>query len=174
MKRNRKNTNTIFLKLLFFTIVLFFCVNYSFAQPSLPQRTITVTPTQAINFGTFSVSGSGGTVTVGYDGSRTSTGGVTLLSISPTAQPAIFEIKLCQGRSVIITFSSITSLYGNNGSSLMLDIGPTEKGINGSSFVTNGDCNFITLLRVGGTLQVSGATLPGIYIGSFAITFNQE
>ena len=66
------------------------------------------------------------------------------------------------------------TLTGSNGGSITCNIGPTEKGINGSSFVTNGDCNFITLLRVGGTLQVSGATLPGIYIGSFAITFNQE
>src|SRR4030042_40036 len=134
------NTNKHFLKLLFFTTVLFVCVNASFAQPDLPQRSLTVTAAQAIHFGTLCVTGgAGGTVTVGYDGSRASTGDVVLLPIAPTAQPAIFEIKLCQGRNVIITFSATTTLTGSNGGSLTLDIGPTEQGTNGSSFATNRD-----------------------------------
>ena len=148
---------------------------HSFAQPDLPQRSLTVTATQAIHFGTLCVTGgAGGTVTVGYDGTRTSTGNIALLSIAPTAQPAIFEIKLCQGRNVIITFSATTTLTGSNGGSLTLDIGPTEKGINGASFTTNSDCNFITPLRVGGTLHIPGTAIPGTYTGSFDITFNQE
>ena len=162
------------LKLLFLTVILFCFIISSNSQPPLPQRTLTVTPTQAIHFGTICVGGSGGTVTVGYDGSRSSTGGITLLSISPVAQPAIFEIKLCQGRSVIITFDPSTTLYGSNGGSLTLVIGPTEKGANGSFFTTNNDCNFITPLRVGGTLTIPGNALPGTYTGSFEITFNQE
>jgi hypothetical protein len=94
--------------------------------------------------------------------------------MAPTAQPAIFEIKLCQGRNVIITFSATTTLTGSNGGSLTLDIGPTEKGINGASFTSNSDCNFITPLRVGGTLNIPGTAIPGTYTGSFDITFNQE
>jgi len=172
---NALNTNKKNLKLLFLTIVLFFCASFSFAQPVLPQRTLTVTPTQAIHFGTICVTGGiGGTVAVGYDGSRTSSGNIVLLSIAPTAQPAIFEIKLCQGRNVIITFDATTNLTGSNGGQLTLDIGPTENGVNGASFTTNSDCGFITPLRVGGTLHVPGNAIPGIYAGSFAITFNQE
>jgi len=170
MYTNKKN-----LKLLFFTSVLIVCVNALYAQPDLPQRSLTITATQAIHFGTLCVTGgAGGTVTVGYDGSRSSTGSIALLSIAPAAQPAIFEIKLCQGRNVIITFSATTNLTGSNGGSLTLDIGPTEKGINGASFTTNSDCNFITPLRVGGTLNIPGTALPGTYTGSFDITFNQE
>lgn len=168
------NQLKLYLKLLFFTMAFFFCVNLSFAQPGLPQRTITVTPTQAINFGTISATGSGGTVTVGWDGSRSSTGDIYLLATAPTAQPAIFEIKLCQGRNVIITYAATTILNGDNGGTLTLNIGPTEKGINGVSFLTNNDCNFITPLRVGGTLHVPGTVIPGAYTGSFDITFNQE
>jgi hypothetical protein len=169
------NTNNSFLKLLYFTTVLITCVNVIYAQPDLPLRSLTVTATQAIHFGTLCVTGGvGGTVTVGYDGSRTSTGDIVLLSMVPTAQPAIFEIKLCQGRNVIITFSATTILNGSNGGSLTLDIGPTEKGINGASFTTNSDCSFITPLRVGGTIHIPGTALPGIYTGSFDITFNQE
>ena len=163
-----------FLKLLFFTTVLFFTVSSSFAQPVLPPRTITVTATQPLYFGTICVNGLGGTVIMGYDGSRTSTGNIALLSMAPTSQPAIFEIKLCQGRNVIITFSPTTILTGSNGGSLTLDIGPTEKGGNNVSFPTNNDCNFITPLRVGGTLHVPGTAIPGIYTGSFDITFNHE
>jgi hypothetical protein len=168
-------TGKCFSKLFFNAIVFCYCVNLSYSQPTLPQRTLTVTATQAIHFGTLCVIGpAGGTVTVGYDGSRTSTGTITLLSMEPTAQPAIFEVKLCQGRNVIITFLPTTILSGSNGGSLTLDIGPTEKGINGAFFPTNSDCNFITPLRVGGTLHVPGTAVPGIYTGSFSVTFNQE
>jgi len=164
-----------FSKMLFLLTALLFCTVASNAQPDLPQRTITVTATQAIHFGTFCVTGgAGGTVIVGFDGSRSSTGDILLLPISPTAQPAIFEVKLCQGRNVIITFAATAILTGSNGGTLTLDIGPTEKGISGSSFTTNSDCNFITPLRVGGTLNVPGTALSGSYTGSFNITFNQE
>lgn len=169
------STKRSFLKLLFLTAVLFLCVSFSYAQPILPQRTLTVTPTQSIHFGTLcEIGGAGGTVIVGWDGSRTSTGNILLLTMSPTAQPAIFEIKLCEGRSISINFDATTTLTGSNGGSLTLDIGPTDKGPNGASFATNSDCNFITPLRVGGTLHIPDLAIPGIYTGSFAITFNQE
>jgi hypothetical protein len=169
------DTGKCFIKFLIFTIFFIVCANAIYAQPDLPQRTLIVTATQAIHFGTLCVTGgAGGTVSVGYDGSRISTGDILLLSMAPSAQPAIFEIKLCQGRNVIITFSATTTLTGSNGGSLILDIGPTEKGISGASFVTNSDCNFITPLRVGGTLHVPGTAIPGTYTGDLEITFNQE
>ena len=154
---------------------LFFCNHLSFAQPALPQRTLTVTATQGINFGTFSLTGSsGGTVVVGYDGSKSATGDVALLAMAPTPQPAIFEVKLCQGRNVIITFSSATILSGNHGGYLTLEIGPTDQGGNNATFSVGNDCNFITPLRVGGTLHIPGTAPSGIYSGGFNMTFNQE
>ncbi len=167
--------NRSFLKLLCFTTVLYFYANISYSQPKLPPRTMTVTAAQAIHFGTLCLTGgSGGTVKVGFDGSRNSTGGIALLSMPPTAQPAIFDIKLCSGRISNITYSATTVLTGNNGGTLTLDIGPTEKGISGSSFITNNDCNFITQLRVCGTLHIPDNAIPGTYSGNFDITFNQE
>jgi len=165
----------IFLKLLLATAAFLLSVSFSFAQPGLPQRFITVTATQPIHFGTFCLTGAaGGTVIVGHDGSKTSTGDIYLSALAPTAQPAIFEIKLCQGRNVTITFDPSTTLAGSNGGEFTMDIGPTEKGINGSSFLVNNDCNFITILRVGGTLHVPGLSPAGIYTGSLNITFEQE
>jgi len=169
------NKKKSFAKLLFLITGLLFYAGFSFAQPTLPQRAITITPSQTIHFGTFCVTGpGGGTVTVGWNGSRTSTGSIALLSIAPTARPAIFDIKLCQGRNVIITYDPTAPLTGSGGGTCTMDIGPTEKGGNGASFPTNNDCNFVTVLRVGGTLHIPENSPAGSYTGNFDITFNQE
>lgn len=160
--------------LLFLTIAFCFYFSLSFSQPPLPQRTLTVTATQSINFGSFCMSGADGTITVTWQGIRTSTGGVIIIPRS-VAQPAIFEIKLCQGRNVIIAFEPTTILTNSEGGpSLTLDVGPTEKGGNGAFFPSNSDCNFVTPLRVGGTLHVPASAAPGSYSGSFNIIFSQE
>ncbi len=171
----RKNTRAIHIK--YFCITLLFAANafVVVSQPVLPQRTLTVNPVQSIHFGTICLTGgAGGSATVSYDGTWSSTGSLILINAIPSPQPAIFELKLCPGRSVNITYSPTVYLTGSNGGTLALDIGPTEKGGNGSSFVTEGDCDFITPLRVGGTLYVDGSAIPGTYTGSFEITFNQE
>jgi hypothetical protein len=170
----KKNTNIWHSYKLLLAAVLLFCVSFSYAQPDLPPRSITVIATQAIQFGTLCVGGAGGTVTVGWDGSRSFTGDVVLLSMSPYAQPAIFEIKLCQGRNANIIFDPETDLSNGSGGLITLHIGPTEKGNSGETFAVNNDCNFITLLRVGGTLEVPGSAQPGTYTGGFSITFNYE
>jgi hypothetical protein len=168
-----KNTN--YFQIILVTILFFIGINFSFTQPTLPQRSITVASTQSLQFGTFALTGgAGGTVNVGWDGSRTATGNIALLAMAPMAQPAIFEIKLCQGRNVSITYAPTTTLTGDNGGSIILDIGPTEKGSNGAFFPTNNNCNFITILRVGGKLHIPIAAIPGNYTGNFYITFNQE
>ena len=163
-------------KLRIIITALFFCVGYSYSQPSLPTRSIEVRATQSLQFGTFALTGgAGGSVLVGWDGSRTATGSIALLASAPTAQPAIFEIKLLQGRNVRINFSpATTTLSGSNGGSLTLKIGPTEQGGNGAYFPTNNNREFTTLLRVGGTLDIPGTAIPGTYTGNFFITFNQE
>jgi hypothetical protein len=158
---------------------LFLFTVSSFSQPGLPSRTVTVHSTQAINFGSFCLvnnGSSGGTVTVDWMGNRTATGQVMLLNSGPAPQAAIFEINLCQGRLVVINYPVSTILSGNNGGSVKLNIGPTEKGLSGSAFQVNSDCSFITQLRVGGTLIIGSNTANpgGDYSGNFSITFNQQ
>jgi hypothetical protein len=161
--------------LLLITLFLFISANSSSAQPGLPPRTLTLTATQPICFGVICLSGGvGGTVSVAPDGSRTYTGNVLLISNTPTAQPAIFEIKLCQGRNVSVSFDPTTTLSGDNGGTLILHIGPTDKGTNGTRFSTNSDCNFVTIMRVGGTLDIPSNAIPGNYSGTFNITINQQ
>ena len=167
-----KYLNISFLNFLLTTIIFFFCLNVSYAQPSLPQRTITVQATQAIDFGTFYVTATG-TITVDWQGNVSTTGGVVSLS-SSSVYPAIFEIKLCQGRNVTITYDPTIIITGSNGGPFILNVGATEKGVSGSEFQVNNDCNFITTLRVGGTLEVPGGLPAGTYSGSFSIDFTQE
>lgn len=154
-------------------LLLFYCVTV--AQPELPKRAISVRIAQPIYFGSFCLSGgSGGTVTVGYDGNRTSSGDIILLSVSPLAQPAIFEIKLCKGQNITIIFDTPVVALTGNGGSMSLAIGPTDRGGNGVSFPANADCNFTTQLRLGGTISVPGAARPGTYSGYFSLTFIQQ
>ncbi len=163
--------NKPLLKLLFFTVILFFCLNATYSQPALPQRTVSATPTQPIDFGTFYVT-SAGTITVDWQGNVSTTGGVVVVS-SVNARPAIFDITLCQGRDVTITYSPTTTIT-NGAPSLILNVGDTEKGPSGSTFEVDNNCTFITTLRVGGTLDVPGGATTGTYTGSFSIDFTQE
>ena len=63
-----KNMSNL-LKLLFISAIFLF-INTSVAQPSLPQREITVLPTQPIDFGVFVVNG-GGEIEVDFGGNLT-------------------------------------------------------------------------------------------------------
>lgn len=171
MKNIKRNKNQA-LRLLLLAAAAFLFINSSLAQPGLPQREITVLPTQTIDFGTFFVTGAG-SITVDYAGNVTTSGGVISIDQSSVA-PAIFEIKLCQGRMVILDYDYSVMMNGANGGQLELVIGPTEHGANGAEFPVNGDCDFITVLRVGGTLEVSANPFTGVYTGMFPITFTQR
>jgi hypothetical protein len=178
MMRYFNNIRPLRVVSLFIVLQLLFA-GMAFSQPVLPARTFTVSATQGLHFGTFclqNIGSSGGTVTVDYDGSRTSTGEVMLLSAAPESREAIYEINLCQGRSVIMTYPATAILAGNNGGYMTLNIGPTEKGPSGTTFEGNTNCGFITQIHIGGTLVIgSNAANPGgTYTGSFNIIFNQQ
>jgi hypothetical protein len=163
--------NSIYIKLLF--LLLIFYPKVSYAQPQLPQRSVTVSSTQGISFGKFYDKGSGGDIIVDWQGIRTVTGGI-VAPPSSVVRPALFEIKLCQGRNITISYSNSTVLTGDNGGIIQMDIGPTQKGNNGVTFAIENNCNFITILRVGGTLHILPNTPPGNFVGSFDISFEQE
>ena len=160
-----------------FKNILIISVFYSFSgytQPALPQREITLRATQQLNFGKFYDEGSGGSITVDWQGVRSSTGGI-YGTISSLVSPAIFEIKLCQGRVITISYPKTTTLTAERtGGSIVLNIGPTEKGESGAIFATDQNCDFITILRVGGTLIIPPNTPVDDYTGTFEISFDQK
>jgi hypothetical protein len=55
-----------------------------------------------------------------------------------------------------------------------MDIGPTDKGPNGSSFMASIDGNPVSFLRVGGTLYIPANTEAGSYSGVFNVSFKEE
>jgi hypothetical protein len=166
-----KNYIKILKKLL---IIIIFYSFSGYAQPVLPQRAITLRATQELNFGKFYDEGSGGSITVDWQGVRSSTGGI-YGTISSLVSPALFEVKLCQGRVITISYPQTTTLTGmRTGGSIILNIGPTEKGGNGAIFATDQNCDFITILRVGGTLIIPPNTPVDDYQGSFEISFDQQ
>ncbi|PQJ76273.1 DUF4402 domain-containing protein [Polaribacter glomeratus] len=170
MKITQKTTRHLFKGLQL--AILFLFATFLQAQPDLPERGITLVPTQAINFGVFCISGSG-TIEVDFQGNVNVTGGVVSINTT-TVTPAIFEIKLCQGRTITMNYDYSVFLNGSNGGQLELIIGGTERGISGDIFASENNCNFITPLRVGGKLIVPANAVPGMYTGVFPMSFTQE
>jgi hypothetical protein len=165
----------------YFIILIFVTAfNQIVAQsgPDLPQRNAVVRATQVLNFGDMTIlsGSSGGTVTVDFNGVRTSTGSVILLNLGNPVQQAIFEVKICPGRMVNVTFPSTTVLSGNNGGTMLLHLGPTSIGGSGSSFISNKGCDDLHFVRVGGTIDVGamGTNPAGLYSGTFNLTFVQQ
>lgn len=166
------NKNGVIMKLSF--LIMLFYVAIISAQPALPQRTVTIYPSQGLNFGLFyDQNGSGGSITVDTQGNRTVTGSISTLPSFP-GLPALFEIKLCQGRTITISYPPETILTSSNEDEIIMKIGPTQKGGNGTVFATENNCNFITILRVGGTLIIPPNTKTGVFSGNIEISFDQQ
>jgi len=147
--------------------------NSIYAQPALPQRKITLDATQALSFGRFHTRGNGGTISVSWQGIISTTGDVFAMPRSE-GMPAIYAVKLCQGRNIRITYPQTSELINSDGYTLKLDVGPTEKGASGAVFASEKNCNFITTLRVGATLHIPPNAPQGDYTGGFSVSFNQQ
>ena len=161
-----------YIKLLF--LVVFLYTTQTSGQPVLPQRAITVYASQSLDFGLFyDIDGSGGSISIDSQGNRTVTGSINTLPSYP-GTPALFEIKLCQGRAITISYPPTTILTSTDDNKILLEIGPTQKGGHGAIFATENNCNFITILRVGGTLIIPPNTNTGVFTGEFEISFDQQ
>lgn len=173
--------------ILFFSalLLLFNCnLKAQNTAPPLPQRTATATVIQDLSFGDISVeaTSTGGTVTVDYNGSRTSIGDVYPLNLGYPVHQAILEFHLCPGRSVKVVFDPVVQL--RNGSSYMnlaigtICIGETLITASGQSFFSNKGCNDTHFIEIGGTLTVGNllANPHGEYstISGFSVTLAQE
>ena len=167
-------------------IVFFICVHLALgletvmgqSPPALPDRKGTLRVTQTLHFGdiTLKSPSSSGSVTVDPAGNRFSTGDVVLLNMGNTAKPAIFEFKLCPGRTVTITYPPTVQLKASNGDEIKLHIGPTNLGSSGAIFISNKGCDDIHLINVGGTIDIRSisSNAAGLYTGSFDLIFNQQ
>lgn len=155
----------------------------SYAQENPPKPiTVTVSKDQDLTFGAFIQTGISGTVTVGFDNSRQSTGDIILpylvsnYHLDPT--PALFVVTALPGTLISIQAlggGSIiqSTLSGNHGGILDLRIDLSTQCNKGTSFVaTSGSTNVF----IGGTLTVGSlsADPAGDYGGTFDVTFIQQ
>jgi hypothetical protein len=131
-----------------------------------------VSTLQNMNFGAFSQGSSGGTLTINADGSRSATGTVVPLSLGQSFQPAIILVKAPAGTIISLSNGPDVFLSGSNGGSMQLTIGQS---VPFSPFIA-GASTGETQVTVGGMLSVGNAAQspPGVYSGTFFITFNNE
>lgn len=139
-------------------------------QPPVPVS-VEVNNAQFLNFGAFTVGPTGGTVSVSYTGSRSSTGDIHLLNMgSSNVSPALFDVYANPGTILQVQYITEVRLVGPAGSDVTLKIDPDTEIETGRIFVTNFNPHEV---YVGGTLSIpSGNAGPaGNYNGSFSLTF---
>jgi hypothetical protein len=166
----------------------------AFAQnaPGLPSRTGTVLyPVVSLSFGDFTIpsGSSGGSVTVTTGGSRIPGGDVYLLNMGTPERAAMFEFKLCPGRTITIYYPTNAQLErtgGTGGSGGSLDIESLTFLIDGGvidaqgdgfiQFTSNKGCNDIHRIYMGGMLRVESilANPSGTYHTDVVLTIVQQ
>ena len=156
-------------------IVLLFAVSITYAQgPENPPRPVViyVNPAQGLNFGAFYQGGSGGTVIVYPNGSRTTTGSIIQTSQGFSFSPAIFEVDAEPGTLITILNGPDVTLTGSNGGTINLIIGESDPQ---GPFIATATSPARTTVKIGGTLTIGSplASPPGNYNGTFSVTFIQ-
>ncbi len=143
----------------------------------LPPRPIVVTVNmaQSLSFGAFSITGTGGSVIIYSDGSRSSTGDIVLLSLGYSFSTAMFDIEANPGTIISILSGPGTEavLSGDSGGTMTMQVGESSPA---SPFVISVAPPATTQVLVGGTLTVGDPITnpPGNYSGTFDVIFVQE
>jgi hypothetical protein len=181
-----------FLALLAGSLVISLFVNGQTATPpDFPTRDgVVLSPVVDMSFGDFTIpeSATGGTVVLGTDGSRNQGGDAILLNMGTPVRSAMFEFKLCPGRSIKIYFPSLVQITGtgskNNGGTL--DVTDLKFRVDGGTidefgssyvrFTSNKGCNDIHRIYVGGTLNARslGYNPAGTYHSNLSLTIVQQ
>jgi hypothetical protein len=172
-----KQTNLRATAIIIFLVmgIVLFGVQQSVVAQEKPPRpmAIYVSTVQHLNFGDIILGPTGGTVTVHPDGTRTSTGDITLGNFGSSYSPALIEVEANRGTLITIINGPDITLTGSNGGSMTMKVGTSYPT---SPFVTTHNYPTRTLVYIGGTLTVgtSAANPEGAYSGTFSVTFIQE
>ena len=138
-------------------------------KPPIPLK-VEVNTSRNLNFGSFTVDVTGGTVSVDYNSVRSSTGGVYELPMGASPSAALFDVTANPGTIVQISAPANIPLTGSNGGTIYLNIGSYSTG---QMFITTANPPDVNSVSVGGTLTIPANTnnLPGEYNGTFTLTF---
>ena len=131
-------------------------------------RTLSVSSTTALDFGTFAPGATAGSVVMSAAGVRTATGGVTLVSTSQGSSSTI-SLSGTPSTTYSVTLPTSVTLTAQTGNATMTL----------NSFTTNltslqGTLNSsgIGAFNIGGTLGVSASQPISTYSGSFTVTLS--
>ncbi len=153
----------------------------AFAANSHAQSTATATATATVvtpisiakntdmSFGNLSVqTGTGGTVVLAADGSRTRTSGVTLPATTGTVSAADFTVTGTGAYTYVVTLPTTVTLTHTGGVETMV-ASAFGTNLGGNGALTAGTQDF----KVGATLTVAAGQLAGVYTsGNFNVTVN--
>lgn len=141
-------------------------------QPGDPGA-LSVYTVQNLSFGAFTVGSSGGTVDISTEGIRSVTGDIVGLNLGTNYYQAIFDLDTPQGSIISILNGPNTLLTGSNGGSMTMELSASNPA---SPLITTVMQPARTAIHIGGKLFVGNAAAnpPGVYTGTFYITFNQE
>ena len=123
---------------------------------------ISIIQKQDLNFGTMMAPSSDSTITLAYNGTKSTTGGVYLLNNSSFTN-GIFTIEGQSGRTVNMSLPKEILIYNNNGNSLIVNNFSSDTGV---SFVLNS--NTIDA-NIGATLHIPAHADVGDYTGTYTV-----
>ena len=154
-----------------FMVIVLIC-NYRFAQAATTTTTVNANIVSTINlvaqngivFGDIGASSIPGTVSIGVDGSRTSTGGATINS-NTSGTPANFEVSGDPNALYIVTLPTSIVITSAAGDSMSVDNFTSSPSANGQ-LDPSGRQN----LNVGATMNVGSFQPFGAYQGIMATT----
>jgi hypothetical protein len=130
----------------------------------------TFSSTQALVFGRF-IAGTGGSITIGPTGARTSTGGVTLLNstVSAASFTNTDNSAKVASATVIITLPADGSVLLSSGANQM-SLSKFTSNPSGVGVMSGGSLQF----AVGATLAVGANQPKGSYTGSIPVTIQYQ
>jgi hypothetical protein len=120
-----------------------------------------------LSFGTMTIPTAATTVIVAPDGTRTSTGNITLLAQAPLTTASSYSVTGDPGATYTITLPASTTIL-NGTQQMTVNNFTSSKTNNGSTIGTGGTDSF----TVGATLNLNNAQASGTYTGSFNVTVN--
>jgi spore coat protein U-like protein len=135
---------------------------------------------EELEFGSILPSAAAGTVTVAPDGSRSRTGGVTLVGGSPV-QPARFAGRGSFNQTVLISLAAPSFTLTRQGGTETMILDTIVIGSTPTAVLTTSPRGFrianatgIFNFPVGGRLRVNANQVPGDYQGNLTLTLNYQ
>ena len=131
---------------------------------------LTITKSADLEFGCIVATGTPGTVKVSTGGSRTATGGATLLSAAPDAHGAQFDVTGVPYSNFSVTLPGTCTVTRNSGSETMT-VGTFRSSPSGNGNILDDGTQS---LSVGATLGVGAGQVIGRNVGTFSVSINYD